>query len=337
MRLIGLAVAFTLALAPLAAEAQQMQKQKVAKIGFLLGGTASSPAVQIEPFKQTLREKGWIEGQNLTLEYRSANGAYERLPALAADLVGRRVDAIVTDGTPQTQAAQQATKTIPIVMATTGDPVASGLVATLARPGGNTTGASYFVPELNAKRLEILKEAAPEVKRVAVLYNPRNRMDELALEAIEAAAKPLKIRIQRLAVRTPADVEATNSRRWPPLTIGISKTTRRERRGSRPEWKDVCSTAANQFRSAQATLRARGHSHEPGVQCCERSSRSTRRPHQLQGRGYRDQQGTNGERGQGHRKSGHFGRDREHRPATGRCVFVVRIAEVGRRREEADR
>jgi putative tryptophan/tyrosine transport system substrate-binding protein len=213
MRMIGLAVVLAVALnlAPIAAEAQQMQKQKAAKIGFLLGGTASSPAVQIEPFKQTLREKEWIEGQNLTLEYRSANGAYERLPALAADLVGRRVDAIVTDGTPQTQAAQQATKTIPIVMATTGDPVASGLVATLARPGGNTTGASYFVPELNAKRLEILKEAAPDVKRVAVLYNPHNRMDELALEAIEAAAKPLKIRIQRLAVHTPADVEAVFS------------------------------------------------------------------------------------------------------------------------------
>jgi len=114
----------------------------------------------------------------------------------------------VTDGTPQTQAAQQSTKTIPIVMATTGDPVATGLVATLARPGGNTTGVSYFVPELNAKRLELLQEAVPDIKRVAVLYNQRNRTDELALESIEAAARPLKIRIQRLAVRTPADVEA---------------------------------------------------------------------------------------------------------------------------------
>src|SRR5262245_37663723 len=208
MRRIGFVFAISLMLAPLAAEAQQMQERKAAKIGFLFGATTSSPSVEIEPFKQTLREKGWIEGQNLTLEYRSANGAYERLPALAADLVGRRVDAIVTDGTPQTQAAQQATKTIPIVMATTGDPVASGLVVALARPGGNTTGVSYFVPELNAKRLEILKEAAPDAKRVAVLYNPRNRIDELALESIEVAAKPLKIRIQRLAVRTPADVEA---------------------------------------------------------------------------------------------------------------------------------
>src|SRR5262245_34481264 len=208
MRRIGFVFAISLMLAPLAAEAQQMQERKAAKIGFLFGGTVSSPSVQIEPFKQTLRDKGWIEGQNLTLEYRSANGDYDRLPALAADLVDRRVDAIVTDGTPQTQAAQQATKTIPIVMATTGDPVASGLVATLARPGGNTTGASYFVPELNAKRLEFLKEAVPDVKRVAVLYNQRNRIDELALRDIEAVARPLKIRIQRLPVRTPADVEA---------------------------------------------------------------------------------------------------------------------------------
>jgi len=208
MRLIGLVFAISLMLALLAAEAQQMRERKVAKIGILLGATVSSPSVEIEPFKQTLREKGWIEGQNLTLEYRSANGVYDRLPALAADLVGRRVDVIVTDGTPQTHVAQQATKTIPIVMATTGDPVASGLVATLPRPGGNTTGVSYFVPELNGKRLELLKEAVPDVKRVAVLYNPRNRIDELALESIEAVAKPLKIQIQQLAVGTSADVEA---------------------------------------------------------------------------------------------------------------------------------
>ena len=119
---------------PFVAEAQE---RKAAKIGVLLGATLSTPSVQIEPFKQTLREKGWIEGQNLTLEYRSADGHYERPQALARELVVRGVDVIVADGTPQTRASIEVTKTIPVVMATTGDPVASGLVSSLAHPGGN--------------------------------------------------------------------------------------------------------------------------------------------------------------------------------------------------------
>jgi putative ABC transport system substrate-binding protein len=188
--------------------AAEAQEPKAAKIGFLLGGTLSTPSVQIEPFKQTLREKGWNEGQNLTLEYRSAEGHYERLPALARELVVRSVDVIVTDGTPQTHAAIRVTKTVPIVMATTGDPVASGLVSSLARPGGNLTGASYFLPEINVKRLELLKEAAPHLARVAVVYNPLNPVHEPAVVAIEAAAKTLQLRIQRLAVRAPADFDA---------------------------------------------------------------------------------------------------------------------------------
>jgi putative ABC transport system substrate-binding protein len=198
-------MAASLLAAPFAVEAQE---PKAAKIGFLLGATLSSPSVQIEPFKQTLREKGWIEGQNLTLEVRSAEGHYERLPALARELVVRGIDVIVTDGTPTTRAIIQVTKTVPIVMATTGDPVASGLVSSLARPGGNLTGASFFLPEINAKRLELLKEAAPHIARVAVVYNPLNPVQEPAVVAIEAAAKTLKLRIQRLAVRAPADFDA---------------------------------------------------------------------------------------------------------------------------------
>ncbi len=190
---------------PFVAEAQ---KPKAAKIGFLLGGTLSTPSVQIETFKQTLHERRWVEVQNLTLEYRPAEGHYERLQALARELVVRGVDVIVTDGTPQTRAAIEVTKTIPIVMATTGDPVASGLVSNLAHPGGNLTGASYFLPQINVKRLELLKEAAPHIARVAVLYNALNAVDERAIVAVEAVAKTLKLRIQRLAIQAPADFDA---------------------------------------------------------------------------------------------------------------------------------
>jgi len=117
---------------------------KRAKIGFLSGGSLSSPGVQIEPFKEALREKGWIEGQSLTPEHRSAEGYYERLPTLTTELIALGVDVIVTDGTAPTRAAMQVTQTVPIVMATTGDPVTSGLIRSLARPGGNVTGASWF-------------------------------------------------------------------------------------------------------------------------------------------------------------------------------------------------
>ena len=193
--------------APLAAEAQQAQAPKAAKIGFLIGGTSSSPVIYIEPFKETLRERGWIEGQNLTLVSRYAEGHYERLPALAREVLDLGVDVIVTEGTPPARAARQATTTVPIVMATTADPVGSGLVSSLAHPGGNLTGVSWFFSEINTKRLELLKEAAPRITRVAVVYNPLNPISEPAVVAIEAAAKALKFRIQRLAVRTPEEFD----------------------------------------------------------------------------------------------------------------------------------
>jgi len=181
---------------------------KVRPVGFLFSSTRSSPSIQIEPFKQSLRERGWIEGQNLTSAYRYADGHYERLPTLARELVNLGVDVIVTDGTPPTRAAMQVTKTVPIVMATTGDPVAAGLVSGLARPGGNVTGASFFVSEINAKRLELLKDAVPQIARVAVVYNPLNPIDEHSVVAIEVTAKVQHVRIERLAVRAAADFEA---------------------------------------------------------------------------------------------------------------------------------
>ena len=195
-----------LAAGPLGADAQRAQGPKAATVGFLFGGTR--PGDSLDRFKQTLREKGWIEGQNLMFEYRSAEAHYERLPALSRELVARGVDVIVTDGTPQTRAAMDVTKTVPIVMASAGDPVASALVRSLARPGGNVTGVSFFFPEINVKRLELLKEAAPSIARVAVVYNPLNPAVEPAVVAIEAAAKPLRIGIQRFAVRAPADLDA---------------------------------------------------------------------------------------------------------------------------------
>jgi putative ABC transport system substrate-binding protein len=196
MRRVGLAVALVLKLVLLllAADAQQASAQKAAKIGVLIGGTLSSPAVQLEPFKQTLLERGWIEGQNLTVLIRSAEGHYERLPALARELGDLGADVIVTEGTPPTQAAKRATATVPIVMASTADPVGSGLVSNLAHPGG--------------KRVELLKEAIPNTARIAVVYNPLNPISEPAVAAIESMAKRLKIQVQRLVVRAPADFDA---------------------------------------------------------------------------------------------------------------------------------
>ena len=204
---VALTVVFAVALlaAPVPTEGQEL---KAARIGILLGGTSASPALYITRYKETLRERGWFEGRNVTFEYRYAEGHYDRRPALAHELVGRHLDVIVTEGTPPARPAKQATTTVPIVMASTADPVGSGLVSSLARPGGNLTGVSWFFSEITAKRLELLKEAAPHITRVAVVYNSLIPISEPAVVAIEAVAKTLKIRIQRLEVREPADFDA---------------------------------------------------------------------------------------------------------------------------------
>ena len=150
-----------------AVEAQQTGK--VARIGFLDNSTASGSAVILETFRQELSKLGWIEGKNITIEYRFAEQKLERLPELAADLVRLKVDLIVVSGTPSALAAKRATSTIPIVMTNVADPVGSGLVASLARPGGNVTGLSGLTPELNTKRLEILKDTVPKLARVGLL------------------------------------------------------------------------------------------------------------------------------------------------------------------------
>jgi ABC-type uncharacterized transport system substrate-binding protein len=163
MRLIGLAVILSLILAPLVGEAQQ--SANIARIGWLGNNLAALPHVH-EAFRQGLRDLGYVEGRNVVIEYRDADGKLERFPGLAAELVALKVDVIVTGNTPAALAAKQATRTIPIVFAGTADPVTSGLVSGLARPGGNVTGLSSLTPELVGKCLEHLNQAVPGVSRV---------------------------------------------------------------------------------------------------------------------------------------------------------------------------
>ena len=182
---------------PLAARAQQMGK--VPRIGYL---GSSSPSLEphfVEAFRQKLRELGHIEGENIAIEYRWAEGQDRRLPELAAELVRLQPNVIVTAGTPGALAAMQATKTIPIVMASSGDPVGAGLVTSLARPGGHVTGFTIVGPQIEGKRLELLKEAVPELSRVAVLWNPSNPALVSYFDTIENAGRTLRISLDPVA------------------------------------------------------------------------------------------------------------------------------------------
>ena len=178
---------------PLAAEAQQTSGLR--RIGYLGSSSPSLEPTYVEAFRGQLRVLGYIEGQHIAIEYRWAEGRADRLPNLAAELVRLDPVVIVTTGTPGTLAAMQATKTIPIVMASSVDPVRSGIVASLARPGGNVTGFTILGPELEGKRMELLKRAVPRLSRVAVLWNPANPGIAFNLEAIEAAARALHVTV----------------------------------------------------------------------------------------------------------------------------------------------
>ena len=195
MRRITLAVVLilSLALAPLAAWAQQA---RVPRIGYLGNSSPSLEEDLLAAFRQGLRELGYTEGQNIMIEYRWAEGRYDRFPDLVSDLVRIKVDAIVTAGTPGALAAKQATKTIPIVMAVTGDAVGTGLVASLARPGGNLTGSTTIVQELEGKRLELLKEVVPGLSRVAFLANPTNPLSPIILKQTQLAASALRLKLE---------------------------------------------------------------------------------------------------------------------------------------------
>jgi len=187
--------------APLATVAQPAGK--VARIGRLEQSSSGTDAA----FRQGLRELGYVEGQNIVIEYRYAEGKAERLPELAAELVGLKVDVIVSGGTLAPLAAKQATNTIPIVLAAAGDPVGTGLVANLAKPGGNVTGLSNLSKDLTAKRLQILKEIVPGLRRVAVLWNAANIVAALHIPETEAAARTLGLQVQSLEVHGPDDFE----------------------------------------------------------------------------------------------------------------------------------
>jgi putative tryptophan/tyrosine transport system substrate-binding protein len=194
---------------PLAARAQQ--PGKVPRIGLLSAGSASGSANDVEALRAGLRDLGYVEGKNIAIESRWAEGKFDRLPDLAAELIRLKPDVLLTPGTPATLAAKRATTTIPIVMVNTGDAVATGLVASLARPGGNITGFTILSPELTAKRLEILKEGFPRTRQIAVLLNPDNPAQKMSFQAMDATAKQLKIGLQRLDVRGAGEFESTFS------------------------------------------------------------------------------------------------------------------------------
>ena len=192
-----------------ASPGEAQEPGKVPRVGSLGPRTAADGAPYADAFRQGLRELGWIEGKNIVIEYVWAEGNLDRLQSLAADLVRRKVDVILAGNTQAAVAAKNATRTIPIVMGTTGDPVALGLVASLARPGGNLTGLSYSVGvELFTKDLELLKEVLPAIRRVAVLSNPANPAHTLWTKDANVASRFLGLQLQLLEIRGAADFES---------------------------------------------------------------------------------------------------------------------------------
>jgi putative ABC transport system substrate-binding protein len=177
-------------------------------LGFLGGAAAAGYAPLVESFLEGLRDLGYVVGKNLTIEYRWADGQYDRLPALAAELARLKVEVIVTQGTPAAYAAKRLAPPIPVVMAIVGNPVESGLVASLARPGGSVTGSSFFMGELNAKRLELIKMLIPSVSRAGVLINPGNPAMPSVLEEMGQRAQALKVAVQPVGVRTLDELDA---------------------------------------------------------------------------------------------------------------------------------
>jgi putative ABC transport system substrate-binding protein len=217
------AIAFAASLLVIVHVAQAQQPTKASQIGYLNGGFLSGIAGRIEAFRQGLRELNYVEGKNIVIDWRSAEGQGDRLPGLAAELVRRKVDVIVSSGVAPTRAAKDATSTIPIVLTNEGDPVGTGLVASLARPGGNITGLSTFAPELSGKRLEILREVIPKLSRLAVLGTPGTPGP--TRRELESAAKAFGVKLQYLDVQSPKDIEtafeaASKGRADAVLTVG---------------------------------------------------------------------------------------------------------------------
>ena len=208
MRVIGLVLALSL-FTPLVGEAQQATK--VPRMGFVTAGSHSDPGAQrnLDVFRQGLRDLGYVESQNIVIEYRWAEGTLDRLPDLAAELVRLKVDIIVAAQTQATVAAKNATGTIPIVMVAVGDPVGQGLIASLAHPGGNVTGLTFSVGvDTFGKGLELLKETVPKVRRVAILSNPANPTQPLAIRNLKVAARSLGVGLQLVEARGPSEFDS---------------------------------------------------------------------------------------------------------------------------------
>jgi len=203
MRLIGFAVVVAFLAMPLAAEGQPSPSPR--RVGVLLA-LLSPDSKEAHAFRQGLRDAGYTEDRDVTIEWRWANGDYARLPKLAAELVDRKVDVIVADITVATQEAKRATSTIPIVMAVVADPVGSGLVPNLARPGGNVTGLSIMLAELSVKRLQLLKETLPTLTRVGVVWNPATPWHTKAVENLKGGARTLGVELSFATVRVPEEI-----------------------------------------------------------------------------------------------------------------------------------
>ena len=193
-------------LLPTLSSAEAQQPMKAPRVGLLLQGTSTSLMTRLEGFQQGLRERGYVEGKNIALEQRFDDDREERLPALAADLARLRVDIIVAAATPAVKAAKQATATVPIIIVHSADPVALGLVASLARPGGNVTGLSSASPDYSGKQLELLKEAVPKLSRIAILWNAANPGTAIAFREMQDAVRVLKLSVQSLEVRRSEDL-----------------------------------------------------------------------------------------------------------------------------------
>jgi putative ABC transport system substrate-binding protein len=187
---------------PLAARAQQS-----VRIGFLGSATAAGSAKAIDELRTGLRELGYVEGRNIVIEFRWAEESYDRLPQLVRELMATRVDVLITHGTPGTRVAKQATSTLPIVMAISGDAVATGLVSSLARPEANVTGSTFFLPELNAKRLEVLKEACPGILHPTALSNPDNPVSRPIIPAMQSAATALSLTLEVARAQGPSEFD----------------------------------------------------------------------------------------------------------------------------------
>ncbi len=229
MRRIGLAVvlAFSLFVAPFTAQAQA--PGKVPRVGILFSEFAptSEPSPTARAFVESLRGLGWVEGRNVLLEWRYAEGRTERYPVLAAELVALKVDVLVAFSTPAALAVKQVTTTTPVIMAAISDPVGSRLVGSLARPGGNITGLSLLAPELSAKRLDLFKQAMPRLARAAVLWNTANSGMVLRFRETESASRALGVAIDSVGVQGPGDFEtafATISKHRPDALLVLADT-----------------------------------------------------------------------------------------------------------------